>query len=821
MVDCVNEVAKAFADVPKEQIERIVREIEGVKGKQDFAKRVKALRDGALADQRLDAYKKLQRAVAERDLEDFINRKDFEQDPTEAFLAKFAGIDRIVEGGNLSFESSRDVFRSKMLNTVRYSLGEDFNWMRNASKADEKQVAKAMDLLNQNNSLMGGELINAFPSHIQRAARGMRAINKTLVEELQKAGVLVRERADYIGRQTHNSGKMVEATKPVWIKATLGKLDPVKTFGSVTGSAEQEKILEEIFEEITSTGMSGGNIGDLSGRRSLHFKSGEDWVEYNREFGHGNLIDTAIATIGSSAKNAAISQTFGTATNARKLWSDAVERTNKAIMKTGDTKKITKWKATQTVRKGYEAEMFGFDNAGLEVWGKTAQTLNAIQRGALLGKAAISAFTDVAFSSFSFRAATGGGRGVAEWKVLNNFKAVASPSQAKKWQHHLDLHFSDMLQDTYDRFGGIRGKGGVQRVSDWAMKASGVEYQSSRMKTANARLFAGEIGVNATKGWKELDPRLTANLSRFGILEADWGILRKATETIEGAEFTTPEAVSKVKGVESLRLDKLRRKYSAYLLDNSQVGSPQSSGRERSIVHAGMGSNHPLGAILRVATQFKSFAFAVPRIYRRISLSNPNSDARTLRESLNNVGDLSLVAGLFTEATIIAGGGILIKDSISGKKRDLSTPQEQGDFILESITRGAVPLMASYVLDSVRGEYNKYGRNLFVDMVGGPSFGQIQDLAKMGNLAAAEVITAVMEGELPQDSPAAGHALRILMRNMPGQNLPFVQPAMNKAFLTDLHDYLNPGYAERMKSKVIRNQEDFLFDPYSSFRDNN
>ena len=98
MVDCVNEVAKAFTDVPQEQIERIVREIEGVKGKQDFAKRVKTLRDGALADQRLDAYKKLQRAVAERDLEDFINRKDFEQDPTEAFLAKFAGTDRIVEG---------------------------------------------------------------------------------------------------------------------------------------------------------------------------------------------------------------------------------------------------------------------------------------------------------------------------------------------------------------------------------------------------------------------------------------------------------------------------------------------------------------------------------------------------------------------------------------------------------------------------------------------------------------------------------------------------------------------------------------------------
>lgn len=814
MANCIDEVAKAFKDIPREQVERIVKELEAVKGKQDFTQRAQALRDGALADQRLEAYKKVQRAVADKDFNDFINREDFAKDPTEAFLAKFAGADRIIEGGNLSFEVAKDSFRARMLNTARYSLGDDFDWMKNADLATEKQVANAMDRLNQGKSL--GDL----PQHIQRAARGMKAINKTLVEELQKVGVLIRERADFIGRQTHNSTRLLDAGEDRWVRETLGKLDQEKTFGNITDPAEQEKVLRQIYKEIVETGVEGGRIGDITGRRSLHFKSGEDFVDYNKTFGHGNLLDTAIATIGSASKNAGLAQTFGTATNVRKMWTDAVERTGREIARSGDRSKINKWKATQTLRKGYEAEMFGFDQAGLEIWGKTAQTLSGIQRGALLGKAAISAFTDVAFSTANFRAATGS-RGFAEWKVLKNFASVISPSQAKKWQHLLDLHFSDMLQDTYDRFGGLKGKGIVSRTADWSMKVSGVEYQSTRMKTANARLFAGEVGVNADKGWSNLDARLKGNLKRFGIGESDWQILQKATQEIEGAPFVTPEAISNVQGVDSVRLDKLRRQYGAYLLDNSQIGSPQSSGRDRAIIHAGLGQNHPIGAALRVGTQFKSFAFAVPRIYRRIALSNPNSDARTFREAIKNVGDLSLVAGLLTEATIIAGGGLLLKDSISGRKRDLSTPQAQGDFVLDSIASGAAPLLATYMMDAVRGEYDKYGRNLFVDMAGGPTFGQIQDIGQMGGRAAREVLTAVMEGELPQDSRAAGQALRILMRNMPGQNLPFVRPALNKAFLTDLHDYLNPGYAQRQINKVRKNPDDFLFDPYSPFRENN
>ena len=52
------------------------------------------------------------------------------------------------------------------------------------------------------------------------------------------------------------------------------------------------------------------------------------------------------------------------------------------------------------------------------------------------------------------------------------------------------------------------------------------------------------------------------------------------------------------------------------------------------------------------------------------------------------------------------------------------------------------------------------------------------------------------------------------MRNTPGYNLPFVKPMLNKAFMTDFMEYLNPGYETRIRLRAAQKGTEFLFDPY-------
>ena len=109
--------------------------------------------------------------------------------------------------------------------------------------------------------------------------------------------------------------------------------------------------------------------------------------------------------------------------------------------------------------------------------------------------------------------------------------------------------------------------------------------------------------------------------------------------------------------------------------------------------------------------------------------------------------------------------------------------------------------MGSYFFDALRGEYDQFGRSLLKDLAG-PTFSQIDDFAQLA-------------GVIIKDPKKGGSKLlKQIQKNTPGANLWFVQPIIQKAFLADLHEMLNPGYQRRMQQRVRREGQDFLYNPF-------
>lgn len=796
--DCFEKLKERFKNIDPEHLERLIHNLEQVKGSKDYNRAAKLIRSATLGEAKMATHQRVMDALADVENSRFISREEFDGNVSDALIAKASGVDYAVEGGNFNFSQVRKSFLGKYVNLVRQAFGDSVELLHDAKS--ELHIRKAIEALNK------GESISNFHKSIQDAASNIRAINKALVRELRELGYPIQERNDFIVRQTHNRAKITESGFQEWSNTIRPLLNQEMTFGYGKSEEEITGVLRGVYEQINNEGEIG--VGNFGGQRSLHFQDAEAGWQYNQKFGNGDMIDTLTMTLNSASRVAASMQVFGTS-NGRDAWRKMVKAAETKIKESGDAKQIAKWDRTKFQWEGFEREMFGSNqHPGLNIYGKTAKFLSLVQSSALLGKAVISSATDIAFSNVSFQVNTGKSNWGSMFGTLDSFFKVMKKEDFDTWARAMDMDFSELLGDTFDRFGVNMGGGNsfaAERYFKWANKLTGLDYQYSRAQVGNARRYAIELGQNVMKGYDQLDPRLQNSLKRFNITGKEWDKLRsEGVADLNGVKAVLPEA---------LEDNALRSKLAVALSDMAQVGSPASSARERVIANLGTDPNTPAGAALRVMMQFKSFALAVPRVYRRIALNNPQSDARTWRQAMRDTGDLAYFASAMTQATLIAAGGIYVKNMLAGRKTEIMDKDGNIDpkFIMEAVAAGAIPMMATYVLDSFRGEYKKYGRSIVKDILG-PTFGQLDEASQIiGEVGKA--LDGYYQGKHNVNSKVMQKTIRLMLRNTPGQNLPFVKPALEAAFLNDLYDFLNPGYMRRVEKRQRENKD--IFNPFA------
>lgn len=792
MADCKAILNREFTDLPDSVRNELIRDMEMAAKLPDFDARVAEVKNNFLMEQRVKALKSMQETIARAEFREFALRDDF-QNPHEAFLAKATGLGRTGKKYNLSYEGIKNSSVAMFTGSFERKMGGNFKAFASGDIALDRKIARAY------HKLITGQDLSEFDAPIRDMARAFQEHNKFILSEMQNAGIVVRERQDHLANQSHDISAISSVTPREWADEILPKLNKKATFGTmVTDAAEQRRILESIHADMISSGsVNSGGAG--TGKRVLHFASGEDWVDYNHKFGHGSLYRSIQQMNETTSRAIGQQQAFGS-TNGKRVWEDMEAQIERDLNKRRDPgAKAAKeeWKSKAASRNALKSTMFGSDVPGKEIIGHTVSNIRMVNDMVLLGQAVLTTMTDFAYAPFMLRSGFGS-RGFVEWNTLKDNLAVMRTKDFKKHAEILNMEFSDMAAENFSRFGqgtgvtGQRGNTTIRNMHNKFMQVSGIRPQTNRAKVANARRVAIIMSDNSNKRFGELNDRTRGTLDRYGIDADDWDIIRRAQQEVNGVKMITPERIMEMTDISSVRASELNRKYSVMLMDMAKVGSPESSFREQAFWSQGLGQDTAWGGAARLISQYSTFASTLPRIYRRIAMSNPNADNSSFRSAIMNTGNLAMTSAMMVEATVIAGAMLALRNAINGQETEFNA-----QFVQDAIGRGALPLVYNHSWDILRGEYESFGRSAMIGMMG-PTASVVDPVLRLVPKAVGDM-EKVFKGELDGNSRAAQDAWKIIMQRYPGQNLHIWRAITASEFHKDLADYLNPGYNDRIK----------------------
>lgn len=179
----------------------------------------------------------------------------------------------------------------------------------------DREIGKALWAINRRE-----ELPYEGPKEAMEIARIIKKYQDVMVKDQNDAGANISLYEGYIVRNSHDADKIASAKYETWSKDILERLDIDRTFEG----RDIDETLKGIFENLSNgthykvpdkiTGFKGGtsNIGRrLSEERFFHWKSADDWFEYNQKYGYGNISQAIFKQMEITARNVVMMRKLG------------------------------------------------------------------------------------------------------------------------------------------------------------------------------------------------------------------------------------------------------------------------------------------------------------------------------------------------------------------------------------------------------------------------------------------------------------------------------------------------------------------------------
>lgn len=753
----------------KEQLAQILEEVDAIRSDPDYAKKFKGYRELTKKEIEYRNYLKADSVIKQKQiLEMAVDPKVMDQGNYNAvYEAMVETTSTILENNKNSFQNTFHSARSRLRNFYEEAMG-DLKKIA-MDRSFEKELFVTVDNLNK------GLPVGKVAKEVLDAANAIRKTNKYIIQSLEKAGITVKERMDYIVRQTHDGIKISSSSKDEWAQFIYNKLDHNKTFGNVTDQAKQMEVLNDIYDEITSFDYTSG-MGALGQKRSLHFKDGAALADYHQLYGQGNFLEIMERSMDAAARSEAMFTKFGS--NPDKMWDDVEKKMLNMIRETKGEAEAARFMdgnigGMKNHRDNMKKNIFGFDkHPNKNMGAKFLSGLQGLQAISKLGMSFFSTFTDYPIAVANYMAKTGVNYWDGHTKLMSSYMAGLNPKNRQKFAKLLQVHFDSQV----GRFGESEGFGGTWRkVVDGTMRLTGLEWTTKNNQLAGGISFASHLADNSNLKFTELDPRLQAELKNFG-LDKHWDKLKDTIEDVDGLQIVTPE---------KMPTRELENKLANFIGHNTRMSAPMPGIRTRASINQGLSPNTLQGQALRAVLQFKGFPLEIGKVIKEISTADPSIAAQSMKDAFKSKSNMGMFGMLMAEGVVFAGLGLMARDIAAGKKpRDMSDPKN----IAEAITRGVLPLQFEFMINTAKGEYANVGRSILKDLAG-PTFGQMDDIVRLMSRAA-------------NGDKFANRALEMIKRNVPLNNNPLVEPVLNKVFLEGLHEYINPGYMLRKKVRA-------------------
>ncbi len=650
-------------------------------------------------------------------------------------------------------------------------------------------------------------------------AKGWREVSDNLRERLNRAGADIGHISGYIPqswermktltfglslteKKTFFTGNR-EQRAAVKAKAKEAWLDHVtllmdrehpmyvnRETGEFFNDFEMRAFLSNAWETITTNGLSkkpqatggatSGGRTSLEAERQLHFKDADAFLEANRAFGSADVLTSLVQTVQQRSKSLALAEKFGPNVNtgfnslfAHAQHLDAMEPTffhdKKASFVQTLFKEITGVAGSPETTVG---DLFARVSAAKRQWMTFAK----------LGSAFLSQANDlVIFDVMAMNNGMGAGHAI---KTAAHYLNPLNKAD-REGAHRLGLSLESVGQEVMSRYADtLSGAGKIDKAANLVITASFMKYWTDAMKTAWHVLTAQHLAMVRDIPFNKLESSFRQMLQRHAIDQVEWDHIRST----EPAELSGRQLIAPSQIKDQATAVKLFGMFS----DEGDIAVLSPDFKERAIGKGATAPGSVWGELRRDMLLFRMFSIGmVSKVLPRITASMPEGSRY----------NKATVATSFVIGSLLAGGlSYQMKEIAKGRNpRDTTDPEF---WLAAAAQSGGLGIFGDFMFSDV----NRFGQGIPETIMGPFWGGTANDFAKLtlGNVRQAA------EGKDPH---VMAEAINFVKSNFV-PNLWYTKEALNHLLFYQLQEMTNPGYLERMKGRVEKdNKQGFWWDP--------
>jgi hypothetical protein len=399
--------------------------------------------------------------------------------------------------------------------------------------------------------------------------------------DANRAGAWVGKLPDYILTQSHDQDRILNAGFDKWYRAIVPRLDIARMFPGASGPPDVRAFLRATYDGLVTgihenlggaekmAGFKGpGNLAKKqSQERKLHFKSADDWFEYNKDFGGGNLRESVVMGLSKLADATGLMRGLGTNPEANLATIvDTLRQEMKDAGRFDELKKLDEWARGRG--EGLYSIIAGRHRAAVNATGAlVGTTVRGMQNITALGGAVLASISDPFVAANS---ATHEGRnllGAFANQILAPVNAAmdkVSGGQRAAALRELNYFGDGITGGIGARFSMTEGVPGVMsKLQRWAFGLNLLRPWTDVGRGAALLGTSGHLAELTKLDFSNIGDDATRMLARYGLTEKHWPLLREAVRDFDRYTVMTPEAlrtmdVRKFADLASARVDDVK-----------------------------------------------------------------------------------------------------------------------------------------------------------------------------------------------------------------------------------------------------------------------
>jgi hypothetical protein len=834
---CIDVVAQALkrGNVSQEQAEDILNTITKIQKESKIENLDNALKD-ELAKKVLKE-QQISKKIKERNA---IENEIKIRKAVDSVIVNFKGneeegLSAILVGSNLEKAGSRASAALSQLSEYRKLSSAFYEKLRQnklveffseANEDIDRRVSRTIWELGE------GKSVTETRKEIIDLAKIMSDYSESVRLKLNNLGANIGKLPGWIVRQTHDPFQIRNAAKVLKelsgkqaddldgdvdrnLKAWKDYIMPKLKDETFNGFDNKDEFLNYVYNSLSRnehivTDGSSGSYGsrditkNMNAKRVLLFKTADDWFDYNKKFGFGNLRESFFFGLQRSANNIGLMNVLGT--KPEQNFNTIKGLVAKNLVKQGRT--------TERIAKNDRVFQYQLDEITGRVnmvshfsGAKWSAITRSIANMAKLGGAVISSFTDI--HNYARELKWQGKTylsGVQE--AMSSLSKIKSSERRIAISEQLGFMNDNMINDLAGRYStGDPLNKGFTKVQRTFFKLNLLRWWTDSLKEGSILGLGNYVAKQRNIAFANLDDKFKRLITHFGIDEKIWNTIRKmAVETAEdGTEFFSIRNIDNLTNKEILPLmdmknpsqrqidlfkDNLKTKITGIFVDRSSFAVIEPDARVRAFMKQGLLAGTPAGEAIRFMGQFKAFAIS----FTQKAIGRELAAIKAGRTAEGVFG----IANLFIGATIAGYISNSVLDILKGK-----TPKDPTDYKtwLASAARG--------------GGLGIYGDFLFQESKN--NAGVLATLAGPVISEAAKVykvLDYIKDGNI---DAAQRQAYKSVIGNVPFLNLFYTKTIFDYAIGYQMMETLSPGYLRRMERQMERDSnQEFLFTKPSS-----